>query len=71
MEQFCIETTILCSGLVLPLIYFTNPLTSTITEDLKQSSLRETEGNNNNNSIILDKTGLVFNLSKGISAYEA
>jgi hypothetical protein len=35
MLQFCIETTTLCSGLVLPLIYFTNPLTITITQDLK------------------------------------
>jgi hypothetical protein len=69
MLQFCIETTTLCSGLVLPLIYFTNPLTITITQDLKQITLRETEANNN--SIILDQTGLITSLSKGISAYES
>jgi hypothetical protein len=71
MLQFCIDTTTLCSGLVLPLIYFTNPLTSTITEDLKQMSLLETEKNNNHNSIILDQTGLITSLAKGISAYES
>jgi hypothetical protein len=69
MLQFCIETTTLCSGLVLPLIYFTNPLTIIITQDLKQITLRETEANNN--SIILDQTGLITSLSKGISAYES
>jgi hypothetical protein len=50
-------TTTFCSGLLLPLIYFTNPLPSTITQELKQL----TEENNKYNPQI----GIITNISKG------
>jgi hypothetical protein len=60
MELNTISTT-LCSALLLPFIYFRNPLTITITQELEQLS------NNKNKS----ENSLLLNLSKGISAYES
>jgi hypothetical protein len=57
----------LCSGLVLPLIYFTNPLPSIITQELNQLHLDATENNNKYNP----QLELITNLSKGITAYDA
>jgi len=55
----------LCSGIILPLIYFTNPLPSTITQELNQLA---------NSSLVvhqsLRQNELLTYLSKGITAYE-
>ena len=56
-------TSTLCSGLVLPLIYFTNPLSTTLTEQLKQVTVEDNKYN--------PQISLLSNLSKGISAYDA
>lgn len=56
-------TSTLCSGIVLPLIYFSNPLSSTITEQLNQLSVEDQEYN--------PQINLLSYLSQGISAYEA
>ena len=54
--------TILVCSLPLPIIYFTTPLESTLTKDLTQSLENENTYNSNQ--------GLVYNISKGIEAYE-
>jgi hypothetical protein len=56
-------TSTLCSGLVLPLIYFSNPLNSTLTDQLKQVTVEDNKYN--------PQISLLSNLSKGISAYDA
>jgi hypothetical protein len=58
-----INTLTLCCGLVWPLIYFSNPLSSTLTEHLKQVTVEDNKYN--------PQISLLSNLSKGISAYEA
>jgi uncharacterized protein (UPF0297 family) len=56
-------TSTLSSGLLLPLIYFSNPLNSTLSEQLKQVSVEDNKYN--------PQISLLSNLSKGISAYDA
>jgi hypothetical protein len=56
-------TSTLCCGIALPIIYFSNPLQSTLTQDLKQLS--------EDNYKYDPNQGMLFNISKGIEAYEA
>lgn len=56
-------TTIYCSGLVLPIIYFTNPLQTTLNQDVKQLTDENYKYDPNQ--------GMLFNISKGVKAYEA
>jgi hypothetical protein len=64
------HTTSLCHGLVLPLIYFTNPLSSSIVKELEDVKINQTP---NNNSYLAGEIGfnIITNLSKAIIAYEA
>jgi len=64
------HTTSLSHGLVLPLIYFTNPLPSSIVKELEDVKINQTP---NNNSYLSGEIGfnVVTNLSKAIIAYEA
>lgn len=56
-------TSTLCCGIALPIIYFSNPLQSTLTQDLKQLS--------EDNYKYDPNQGMLFNISKGVEAYEA
>jgi len=56
-------TPIYCSGLALPIIYFTTPLQTTLNQDVKQLT--------DENYKYEPNQGMLFNLSKGVEAYEA
>jgi hypothetical protein len=56
-------TSTLCCGIALPIIYFSNPLQSTLTQNLKQLS--------EDNYKYDPNQGMLFNISKGVEAYEA
>jgi hypothetical protein len=57
------STSIFCSGIVLPIIYFVSPLTETINKDLDQHAESKNKYDPNQ--------GMLFNISKGVEAYEA
>jgi glycyl-tRNA synthetase alpha subunit len=52
-----------CNGLVLPIIYFTTPLQTTLSQDVTQLS--------EDNYKYDPNQGMLFNISKGVEAYEA
>jgi hypothetical protein len=56
-------TTIYCCGLALPIIYFTNPLQTTLSQDVEQLTDENYKYDPNQ--------GMLFNISKGVEAYEA
>jgi hypothetical protein len=56
-------TTIYCCGISLPIIYFNNPLSSTLSQDINKFSEDDYKYDPNQ--------GMLFNISKGIEAYEA
>jgi hypothetical protein len=68
ISEFKNITTCLSRGLVLPLIYFTNPLPSSIVKELEYVQIDQI-----NNPDLVGQIGsnITTNLSKGIIAYEA
>jgi hypothetical protein len=61
-EAYSLQT-IYCSGLALPIIYFTTPIQSTLTQDINQLTDENYKYDPNQ--------GMLFNISKGVEAYEA
>jgi hypothetical protein len=63
INETCSLPTIYCSVLVSPIIYFTTPLQSTLNQDVNQLTAENYKYDPNQ--------GMLYNISKGVEAYEA